>query len=116
MTELETVRKFLEERKVDDVKVYEAASLTPFCDYYVIATAGNIRQLSAYSEELYDLLLEKGFSVRQKEGEGDSGWIIIDGGDVVIQLFTEEKRKLFALDALFEKIQENREKKDHPSK
>lgn len=108
MEELDTIRKFLEERKVDDVKVYEASTLTPFCDYYIIATAGNIRQLSAYSEELYDLLAEKGFSVRQKEGEGDSGWIIIDGGDVVVQLFTEEKRKLFALDTLFEKTLEKR--------
>lgn len=103
MSELEVIKKFLEERKVEEVKVYEASTLTPFCDYYVVATAGNLRQLSSYAEELHDHLYEKGYEVRRKEGEADSGWIIIDGGEVVVQLFTEEKRKLFSLDELFEK-------------
>jgi ribosome-associated protein len=93
----------LEEHKAEDVAVVDVRNSTPFTDYYVIATAPNERALGALADEVEDALEKENIEVRKKEGLPESGWVIVDAGQVVIHLFISTKRKEIDLDSILKK-------------
>lgn len=94
------VQKVLEEHKASDISVIDVKEKTPFADYYVLATAGNIRQLNALAEIVEDELDKVKFTVGHIEGKPESGWILIDAHHVIINIFSEEERARISLDEL----------------
>ncbi len=72
-----------------------------FADYFVIATATNPRHMRALVETVAKELPRPGKSGRRREGEADSGWVLLDYGDVIVHLFSPEERAYYALEELW---------------
>lgn len=91
-----------QENRGRDVVVLDMRELTPFFDYFVLASGTSRRQLHAISEEI-DHALEEGLGDRRLgiEGYAESRWILLDYGDVVIHLFEPETRDYYALEQLW---------------
>lgn len=94
------VKKVLEEHKAEDVKVIDVKDKTPFADYYVLATAGNVRQINALSELVEEELSKKKIDVGHIEGKPETGWMLIDAHHVIINIFSKEERERISLDEL----------------
>lgn len=94
--------KSLDEHKAEDIKVYDVRELTPFSDFYIVATAPNERALGALGDYLEEDLGKVGVDLVKKDGTPDSGWIISDFGAVLIHLFVAEKRNEVDLAGLLE--------------
>jgi ribosome-associated protein len=97
---LTAARKSLDEHKAEEIKVIDVRSLTPFAEYYIIATAPNERALGAIAELVADDLMAKKVPVRKIDGTPESGWIIVDAGEVLIHLFLAETRQQVDLDSV----------------
>jgi ribosome-associated protein len=71
-------------------------------DYFVIANASNERLLNAIAEHIRDELKERQrlYPLRV-EGRGDSGWVLMDYGHVVIHLFDPDMRDYYDLEGLW---------------
>ena len=80
------IAEFLDGRKADDIAIIYIAEKSGFADYFVICTAGRIRQLQAMSADLEDKVAEKGTLVHHVEGKGESGWILMDFGDIIVKI------------------------------
>ncbi|HHW92240.1 MAG TPA: ribosome silencing factor [Firmicutes bacterium] len=89
------------EKKAKDVIILDIQHLSPFCDYFVIASGSSGIQVKAIAEVVEGRLSEAGFSLDHREGQNDSGWILLDYGDVVIHVFIEEKRVFYDLERLW---------------
>jgi ribosome-associated protein len=71
-------------------------------DYFVIASGTSRRQLMAMAEEVDRVLTEQTGAIRLgMEGSGESRWILLDYGDVVVHLFDPEARAYYALEELW---------------
>lgn len=88
----------------DDVVVYDVRNNTPFVSYYIVASASNDHRLKALLETSKDALYFNYKELKHVEGKNESKWILVDGGDVVIQLFTKEERKRVAFDELYQNV------------
>jgi ribosome-associated protein len=100
---VEIARKSLDEHKATDIVVVDVREHTPFADYYIIATVPNVKALSALADDvIYDLEKAK-YETKQQEGNPESGWIIVDAGDIVIHLFIEQMRETIGLEQLLQK-------------
>ncbi len=80
--------------------------LTSIADYFIIATIDNERQAKAIEDELLQKLrIEQNIRPLSMEGvEGRSGgWVLLDYGDVIVHLFTEEMRQHYNLEELWNK-------------
>ena len=53
------------------------------------------------SEKLVDCLKSNKFNILGVEGEIDSGWILVDCGDVVINIMRQEQREFYDLEGLW---------------
>lgn len=91
----------LKDVNAKDIRIYETKSSNPFFSYVVVATAVASRQMDGLASIISEKSKEKGFSVRNIEGRGGSGWMLVDLNDVIINLFTLEERNRYDLDKLF---------------
>jgi ribosome-associated protein len=71
-------------------------------DYFVICTVETSRQLKAITDSIIPAMKHSGLdSLGKIEGSLDSGWVLIDFGEIVVHLFSPQQRKLYALDELW---------------
>ncbi len=93
--------KVLDEKKASDISILDISERSGFADYFIIATATNLRLLGALCDELDDRLTREGVSSHHIEGRGDSGWILMDYGDLIVNLFTVEQRAHYNIDKVW---------------
>jgi ribosome-associated protein len=94
----------LAERQAEDIVLLDIAKVCDFADFFVIATGQNVRQLQTLQAYLAtDLAAESGVSPTHQEGAADSGWILLDYGDLVVHLFSPVQRDYYDLEALWSK-------------
>lgn len=86
-----------------DILLLDLAGLTLIADYFVIATAETDRQLNAMAEEIVSELKAEGRAPLHVEGVAQSGWVLLDYGDVVVHLFLEAQRDYYDLEGLWAK-------------
>lgn len=88
-----------------NVTLLDISEVTSFADVFVICSVDNVRQLNAVREDILDGLRENGVRPRRSEGVAETGWILLDYGDVVIHLFTEEQRAFYRLEDVWSEAQ-----------
>ncbi|MCR5741535.1 MAG: ribosome silencing factor [Gammaproteobacteria bacterium] len=88
----------LNDTKLTNLKVYDIKELSPFFDYFVVVTASNKRELrSAISK-----LDEKNIEYDHIEGEsGESGWVLVDMNEIILNIMNDEMREAYGLDSRF---------------
>ncbi len=99
--ELAIIIKALDEKKAQNIIAYEYQPLNPFIDYAVIASASSLRQVNALADNVIDRAHEAGITVRQKEGDKDSTWILVDLNTIIVHIFVTEERAVYRLEQLY---------------
>ncbi|MCQ3034670.1 MAG: ribosome silencing factor [Bacilli bacterium] len=97
------IKKVLDEHKATNIEVIDVSERTPFADFYVVASASNIRQLDALADNVIDELEKNKINVNHKEGTPESGWILIDVYHVIVNIFTEAERERVGLEQVLSK-------------
>jgi ribosome-associated protein len=67
----------------------------------VICSAESSRQIKTIFEEIEYALKKEGVLPHHREGEIDSGWMLLDFGDVIVHIFAMYERELYQLDELW---------------
>lgn len=83
-----------------DIKVLDSKYHSPFFDYTIICSVTSNRQIDAVSDYVYEYLTDTPYYVKNICGK-NSNWLIVDCGNVVLHIFTEEERKRVDLDNLY---------------
>lgn len=73
-----------------------------FTDYFVICTGASDRTLNALADAV-KTKIKKTQELRAMKIEGDaqSGWMILDYGDVILHVFTRSMREYYRLEELW---------------
>jgi ribosome-associated protein len=96
----------VEDKQAADIVLLDVKALTSIADYFVIGTIDNERQAKAIEDEmLQKLRMEQNIRPLSMEGVGSNsgGWVLLDYGDVIVHLFTEEMRRHYNLEELWNK-------------
>ena len=97
----QTIANILNEKKARDIVIIDIAEKSSLADYFVIATGGSERQLGALADDVEDKFAELEITPKSKDGRPDTGWILVDGGDVIVNLFTEATRDKYTLEKIW---------------
>lgn len=79
----------------------DVQALCSFADYFVICSGDTERQIRAIYEEIEQSLKKAGVSFHHHEGTIDSGWLLLDYGDVIVHIFGSAEREFYQLDKLW---------------
>ncbi len=88
----------LEEKKVEDISIVDVRTRSSLFDYFIIGTVSSDRQSDAVIYELKKSAIQ----IHHIEHADDGEWVLIDCFDIIIHLFTEEKRAEYNLEALWQ--------------
>jgi ribosome-associated protein len=90
------------DKKAIDLDVLSVGELTSIADYFVICSASNERQAAAIADAVVAKLKEE-LNVRPLliEGTTPGRWILLDFGDFIIHIFTEDVRRFYGLERLW---------------
>ena len=81
----------------------DVSDVSSFADYFVIMSADNRRQMEALADDLALSLKKAGAWLHHREGTADSGWVLLDFGDVLLHVFAKEAREYYRMDQLWSK-------------
>ncbi len=98
----------LDDDKALEPVVIDLAGKTTLADHMVVATGTSQRHLAAMAEKLIQRLKEAGLEGIQAEGLGDSSWVLIDAGDVIVHLFRAETRSFYDIERLWQVVPRER--------
>jgi ribosome-associated protein len=76
----------------------DVRGLCGFADYFVICSGESQRQLRAVFDEVEKSLKTEGVQPYHQEGSSDSGWFLLDYGNVIVHIFSPDERKFYDLD------------------
>ena len=95
------IAKTLDDKKALDVLIIDISPKSSFADYFVMASAGNERQLEALKDHIEDLLEPMEIFPKSIEGKRESGWILMDYGDVIVNILTVEMRDKYNIEKIW---------------
>lgn len=77
-----------------------------FADYFLICEAENERQLRALAQSIrqsakHDAQVRTG----SQEGIAESGWVLVDFGDLIVHIFSPKMRHYYNLEDLWDEAQ-----------
>jgi len=90
-----------ESKKGDGVIILDMRDVTLIADYFVIVSAMNIIQVQSIADAVEDALSVRGRQRLNREGIPRAHWVLLDYGDLVIHVFTEEERNYYNLERLW---------------
>ena len=90
--------KILIEKKGFDVRLYNVVGVNSITDFYINVTGRSLSHVSSLSDDLVDLLGQRGRDVLRVEGKRGISWILVDYGDVIVNIFDKTARDFYDLD------------------
>ena len=91
----------LNEKKATDITVIDITGLSVVADYFIIASADNVRQAEALCDNVEEVLGKAGYQCRQIEGKASGNWILMDYNDVIIHIFDKENRLFYDIERIW---------------
>ncbi|MFC2011916.1 ribosome silencing factor [Chloroflexota bacterium] len=89
------------DKQASDVALLDTRGICSFADYFVICSGESTRQLKTIYEEIEHILKKEGVLPHHHEGALDSGWLLLDYGDVIVHIFAPFEREFYGLDELW---------------
>lgn len=91
----------LEDLKALDITILDVRHLTSITDIMIICTGRSIRHMQSIADNVVLAAKQHGYRPLSTEGNPNSGWVLVDLGDIVVHVMTDEVRKFYELEKLW---------------
>lgn len=100
---VEKVISILQNKKAKDISIINISEVLPIADYFIIATIESFNQANSILLEIEKQMKNSGLTQINKKTKTETDWILSDYNIFILHLFTEEKRKYYQLENLWNK-------------
>ena len=102
------IAKAASSKKALDIVLIDMRKIPSVADYFIIASGTSTTQVKAIADNIIKKLSEKKEKLWHIEGQGESLWVLLDYGDVVVHIFYEETRRFYCLERLWGDVPQER--------
>ena len=85
----------------EDIVVIDVSGQLVITDLFVIASAGNERQVGAIVDEVEEKMRLAGYNPARREGTREGRWVLLDYIDIVVHIQHTDERNFYALERLW---------------
>jgi ribosome-associated protein len=91
----------LENKKGEDIILIDLQDIAIFADYFVICSGSTDRMIQALVDSSIDQV-KKEFRINARvEGQAEDGWMLVDYGDIILHIFSPQRRDYYRLEELW---------------
>jgi ribosome-associated protein len=98
---IELAKSALEDMKGADLVVIDIVGKSSIADAMIIVTGTSQRHVRSLAESVRIGAKQAGHPPLGIEGGDTSDWVLVDLGDVIVHVMTEEKREFYSLEKLW---------------
>jgi ribosome-associated protein len=99
------IARIIDEKKGTDVVVLPVGDVVGITEYFVVASASNVRQVGAVTDAvLGDIRVLADRGPLRSEGTREKQWVLIDYGDVIVHVFVDEARRFYEIERLYKDV------------
>lgn len=91
----------LDDLKGFDLKILNVEVISSVTDRMILCTGRSGRHVKATAQNLVTELKKHGLAPMGTEGLDSSDWVLIDLGDIIVHIMTQETRDFYNLEALW---------------
>lgn len=92
--------RLLSDKKGAEIVFLDMRDVNSYLDYFLIATGNSRIHCRSLARELEKFVYGRGLRVRNRP-DYESGWIILDCGELIVHIFTQELREYYQLEKLW---------------
>jgi len=89
------------DKQAEDIVLLDTRGVCSFADYFVLCNGDSQRQIQAIYDEVWQILKKEGILTHHREGTVNSGWLLLDFGNVIVHIFAPSEREYYQLDKLW---------------
>ena len=93
--------ELLNSKKAEDIVVINIAEKSSFADFLVVASGTSDRHIESLIDDVEDLAAQDGVPTKGIEGKNGTGWILLDLGDVIVNIFSREMRSKYNIEKVW---------------
>lgn len=93
--------KTLSDKKAQDIVIIDIQEKATFADYFVICSGTSERQVNSLVDDVEEIFAKEDLFAKSIEGRNGSGWVLMDFGDVIVNLFTREMREKYSIEKVW---------------
>ncbi len=75
--------------------------IATFTDFFVLCSGSSERMIDSLADAVLENTKKEYLLTGKKEGYANGGWVLVDFGDVIVHLFSEEQRNYYRLEELW---------------
>ena len=91
----------LSKKKAQDMVLIDIGEKSGFADYFLIATGNTVRMINSLSDDVEEAMEQAELPAKSIEGKNVSEWILLDFGDLIVNLFTPEMREKYNIEKIW---------------
>ena len=99
--ELELIIEVLEDKKGNDIRIFDVREQSSVTDYVILVSAISEPHAKALKINLDKMIQERGIAVIGNENESSSGWMVLDAFNFMVHIQTAEMRSFYELEELW---------------
>ena len=96
--------KTLDINKALDIVSIDLKGKSSVADFMIIASGTSSRHIQALSEQVFEKLKINGVNNCKIEGKDSNDWKLVDGIDLIVNIFNPEKRKFYELEKMWSEL------------
>ena len=100
----EIVIDTLDLNKAQDIVTIDLKDKSSMADYMIIASGTSSRHIQSLSEQVLEKLKNNGVKESKIEGKESGEWKLVDGIDLIVNIFHPEKRKFYELEKIWSEL------------
>ena len=89
------------DKRAGDLVVLDVQRVSSVTDFFLICSGKSTTHLQTIADAIRGELKGEGVQLLHAEGVAESGWILLDYGDVLMHVFLEDTRADYALERLW---------------
>lgn len=89
------------DKKALDLTVLDVQPISSIADYFLVCSARSAPHVKTIADAIREELKAEGVRPLHAEGQPESGWVLLDYGDVLVHVFLEDTRAYYGLERLW---------------
>lgn len=98
---LRIITRSATEKKALDIVVLSVGGISSIAEYFFICSGQNVRQTKTIADTIEEELSRRDSKPMHVEGKAGGRWVLMDYGDVIVNVFLPETREFFDLERLW---------------